>query len=432
METVISRLENRQPQKNEGFLAKALKNNERVIREKENTSVEFIKQLAEKYEDLLKVVSFAGGKDSTVIAMLVKKALGSIPLFFSDTTLEFPETYAFIESFADKYGFKLIKDDSGKFYKYPQNFFKLCNELGPPSMRYRWCCTVFKAQPVNLFYKTVNGNVLAFDGIRKNESHAREKYQEVTLIKKICRQIASYPIFHWREVDVWFYILHKKIDYNPLYALGHTRVGCKFCPNASPSNCFFRKLTHPKLWSRFEKVLETYAQKYGKDRNWIDSNYWRLRLPKKDNVIAVSPHKPCGSDDYFIYDFKVPFDKQFLEHFKPFGEAVVKEISKSQYFEVESINPFKMWGVVGGSKLSVSFNPQVFPEAKKIFERQLTKALNCIGCGGCMGICPVGAIGISNGRMRIDSHLCTHCKKCLKTRCIAVDFKRRRKVVKDS
>jgi len=432
LEIVESRLKNCVPERNEGFLKRLRQSNERAIREKESTSVKFVKETSEKYRDLFRVISFAGGKDSSVVAILVKKALGSIPLFFSDTTLEFPETYSFIESFAEKYGFELIKDNDGKFYRSPQNFFKLCDQLGPPSMRYRWCCTVFKAQPVNLFYKTLKGDVLAFDGIRKNESHTREKYHAVTSVKKICRQIATYPIFRWREADVWFYILHRKIDYNPLYELGHTRVGCRVCPNASPSNCFFRKLTHPKLWSEFERVLESYAERYGKDRNWIDSNYWRLRLPKKDKIVAVSPHKPCGSEDYFIYDFKSPFDKHFLEHFKPFGDIVMKETSKLQYFQIEAKNPFSMGGFVGGSRLRVSFNPQVFPEAKKIFERQLTKALNCISCGGCVGTCPVGAISISDGQLKIDSNLCTHCKKCLKGRCIAVNFKRERKVVKNT
>jgi len=427
-EIIESRLKNHMPEPKEKFLKKLRRSNKKVLKKKEKNSIRFIKETSEKYQDLFKTVSFAGGKDSSVVAILAKKALGDISLFFSDTTLEYSETYKFVEDFAKKYHFGLIKDENGKFYRSPQNFFKLCDELGPPSIRYRWCCTVFKAQPVNVFYKTINGDVLTFDGTRKNESRTRENYEEVSPVKKIYHQIAAYPILRWREADVWFYILFNQIDYNPLYELGHTRVGCFPCPNASPSNCFFRKLTHPELWSEFEKILEKYAQRYGKDRNWIDCNIWRLRLPKKDKVTVVSPYKPCASDHSMVYDFKFPVDRSLLEHFKPFDDVLVKEIANSEYFRVESKNPFEMSGIIGSSKLTVSFNPQNFLEAKKLFERQLTRALNCVGCGGCVGICPVGAISIVKGQFTIDSNRCNHCKRCTQS-CIALNFKTERKVI---
>lgn len=429
-EVIESRLNNHVPEGKGKSLKKLRRSNEKALKEKEKNSIRFIKETSKKYQDLFKTISFAGGKDSSVVAILAKKALGDIPLFFSDTTLEYSETYKFVEDFAKKYHFELIKDENGKFYRSPQNFFELCDELGPPSIRYRWCCTVFKAQPVNEFYKAINGDVLTFDGTRKNESRTRKNYEEISSVKKICRQIAAYPILSWREADVWFYILFNKIAYNPLYELGYTRVGCFPCPNASPSNCFFRKLTHPELWGEFEKVLERYAEKYGKDRNWIDGNYWRLRLPKKDRVTVVSPYNPCASDHSLVYDFKFPIDRHLLEHFKPFGDVVMGEIAQSEYFRLKSRNPFKMSGIVGGSRLTVAFDPQSFPKAKKLFEKQLTRALNCVGCGGCIGICPFGAISILSNHFTIDSNKCAHCKKCLQGTCIAMNFKTERKIIK--
>lgn len=431
-EVIKSRLKNHVPESKEKFLKKSRCSNEKVLKEKEKNSMRFIKETSEKYQDLFKTISFAGGKDSSVVAILVKKALGNVPLFFSDTTLEYPETYRFIEDFAEKYHFELIKGENGKFYRSSQNFLKLCDELGPPSIRYRWCCTVLKAFPVNVYYKTINGDVLAFDGTRKNESRTRKNYEEISAVKKICHQIAAYPILSWRGADVWFYILFNEIDYNPLYELGHTRVGCMYCPNASPSNCFFRKLTHPELWGEFERVLEKYAERYDKDRNWIDGNYWRLRLPKKDLVTVVSPYRPCSSDHSFSYNFKFPINQHMPEYFKPFGEITVKEMSGSggNFFKLESENPFKMTGIINGSTMNVSFNPQSFLKSKKLFERQLTKALNCVNCGGCIGSCPFGAINIQDNQFTIDSDKCTHCKKCVRSTCIAMNFKTERKVIK--
>ncbi|MDR0850533.1 MAG: 4Fe-4S binding protein [Christensenellaceae bacterium] len=37
----------------------------------------------------------------------------------------------------------------------------------------------------------------------------------------------------------------------------------------------------------------------------------------------------------------------------------------------------------------------------------------CIGCGGCMGICPVGAITMENGRAKIDPEKCIGCHSCI-------------------
>ncbi|MBI5252799.1 MAG: phosphoadenosine phosphosulfate reductase family protein, partial [Euryarchaeota archaeon] len=116
---------------------------------------EFIKETSKKYSENFKVVSFGGGKDSVAVSFLVKKALRDIPLFFADTTLEYPETYEFIERFAHKYDFELVRDDNGNFYRSDQDFFELCKKLGPPSIRYRWCCYVFKAYSVNKFYENL-------------------------------------------------------------------------------------------------------------------------------------------------------------------------------------------------------------------------------------------------------------------------------------
>lgn len=432
LDLVKSRLRHHTPETKKKFMRKTKRSNEKVLKEKEAEAIKFIKSVSKEYRERFKVISFSGGKDSSVTAVLVKKALKKVPLFFSDTTLEFPETHEFVEKFARKYRFELIRDENGKFYRSPQDFFKLCDDLGPPSILYRWCCTVFKAYPVNEFNKKLNRDVLAFDGIRKYESQIRSKYDKVSRIKKIPRQVAAYPIFLWTEADVWFYTLYNKIDYNPLYELGHTRVGCWVCPNASPSNCFFREFTHPELWAKFEKVLEEYAKKYNKDRNWIIDNYWRLRRPKRDNVVAVTPGKPCQSEQSrYTYNFKKPISRPMLEFFKPFGDVIIKEMSQSEvnFFKLESENPFKITGMVNGSTINVSFNPQSFLESKKLFERQLTRALNCVNCGGCVGTCPFGAINIQNNYLTIDSGKCVHCKKCVQSNCMALKYKTERKII---
>ena len=59
-----------------------------------NEAIEFVKRAASKFDDEHIVISFSGGKDSTVTADIAVKALSnpSIVHVFGDTTLEFPTT----------------------------------------------------------------------------------------------------------------------------------------------------------------------------------------------------------------------------------------------------------------------------------------------------------------------------------------------------
>jgi phosphoadenosine phosphosulfate reductase len=38
------------------------------------------------------------------------------------------------------------------------------------------------------------------------------------------------PVIDWTEGDVWEYIRERGLPYNPLYDMGHRRVGCIGCP----------------------------------------------------------------------------------------------------------------------------------------------------------------------------------------------------------
>lgn len=36
----------------------------------------------------------------------------------------------------------------------------------------------------------------------------------------------------------------------------------------------------------------------------------------------------------------------------------------------------------------------------------------CIGCGSCLGVCPVGAISMVDGQANINYNKCIGCKMC--------------------
>ena len=87
-------------------------------------------------------VSFSGGKDSTVVSDLVRKALSKPDIIhvFGNTTLEFPETYDYIQRFKkENRKTPMLRAENKE-----QDFFSLCESFGPPSRALRWCCTIFK------------------------------------------------------------------------------------------------------------------------------------------------------------------------------------------------------------------------------------------------------------------------------------------------
>lgn len=129
----------------------------------------FIQETAKSYPEENIVISFSGGKDSTVTADLVVRALSnpSIVHIFGDTTLEFPATLIYAKRFRDNNPKVIFKTAKNK----EQDFYKVCEDIGSPARMMRWCCSMFKTGPItrvlNSLYK--NTNILTFYGIRKSE-----------------------------------------------------------------------------------------------------------------------------------------------------------------------------------------------------------------------------------------------------------------------
>ena len=87
-------------------------------------------------------VSVSGGKDSSVVASLVLRALGTQQILhiYGDTTLEFPESYEYVKRFRKEHPKTPIITSRNK----DKDFYELAETLGSPSRQMRWCCTVFK------------------------------------------------------------------------------------------------------------------------------------------------------------------------------------------------------------------------------------------------------------------------------------------------
>ena len=213
------------------------------------------------------IVSFSGGKDSTATADVVIKALGNphITHLFGNTTLEFPMTTEYAERYRKSHPmaeFRIAQNTD-------QNFYEVCKEIGPPARMMRWCCSMFKTGPITrvLNRKFGDKQILTFYGIRKNESVSRSKYSRVTEnteAVKIQKQTVASPIFDWKDLDVWLYLLSEKVDFNGAYRLGYDRVGCWCCPNNNLRAQFLSRIYMKEKSEKWRTFLVDFARQIGK------------------------------------------------------------------------------------------------------------------------------------------------------------------------
>lgn len=383
-------------------------------------------------------VSFSGGKDSTVVSDLVRKATGnpSIIHIFGNTTLEFPQTYEYIERFrTTNKRTPMLRAENKE-----QDFFNLCETFGPPSRTLRWCCTIFKTGFIGeKIKKTFNGRktVLTFYGIRRNESASRNTYERSSQGKKITQQLVASPIIDWMDYDIWLYLLTTGIDFNEAYRLGYTRVGCWCCPNNSGWSQFLASIYMPEQYKRFRNILLDFAIKMGKEdpEEYVTSGGWKARqggagIELSKNV-AIS-FKPCATDaKSFNYVLNRPISDDLYEFFKPFGLldfTMGKErLGEVYILDFKTKQPIiKLQGRHGTNELRITILSTPIAGKKKIneierkFKCQITKFQLCAGCHACENICKHSAIRLikegeedTEYKYLIDETKCIHCFECI-------------------
>ena len=391
----------------------------------------FIRNAASKFPEERIVVSFSGGKDSTVTADLAVKALSNPSLvhIFGDTTLEFPSTIEYAHRFRDAHPdaiFQIAKNDE-------QNFYDVCEDIGPPARMMRWCCSMFKTGPItrviNSLYRSQQ--ILTFYGIRKSESVSRSKYNRIednADAVKIQQQTVASPIFFWKDIDIWLYLIAENVDFNDAYRLGYDRVGCWCCPNNNQRAQFLSKIHMPEQSKKWRGFLIGFAKKIGKPdpETYVDSGKWKARQGGNGlasaNDVKIRFTNCTAEDHAKIYRLVRAFDDELVGMFVPFGR-VAPELGKKLLREVIvldhrtnvpilSLQPFNQDGYDYAVKVR-TMNIADHDELQRMVGYQIRKFNACRKCLKCESLCRVGAITINNFGYYIDPQKCVHCKTCM-------------------
>ncbi|HSQ93765.1 MAG TPA: aminotransferase class V-fold PLP-dependent enzyme [Methanoregula sp.] len=213
-------------------------------------------------------VSFSGGKDSTAVLHIARKA-GVTKAFFIDTGIEFPETIAFVRS----QGVEVIQ----KAF----DFWQAAEKAGPPGKDNRWCCKLLKLHPLKL-YLADTGPCITVQGNRWYESWNRAGLDETSQNPANPLQLNISPIRNWRALEVFLYLWWQGLRVNPLYDKGLERIGCYLCPAMLESEYEELKTIQPAFAERWTAFLESWAAKKGYPGAFSSWGLWRWRsLPPK-------------------------------------------------------------------------------------------------------------------------------------------------------
>lgn len=395
----------------------------------------FIRSSSEKFKEMDMFISFSGGKDSTVTADLVTRALSNpkIMHIFGDTTLEFPFTYEYVARFKKEHPKTPLISARNK----DKDFEELCQLIGPPSRVMRWCCTVFKTGTIQKKIKSLyrdKNQILTFYGIRRSESASRSKYERESDSPKITKQRIVSPIIDWMDFDVWLYLLTSGIDFNEAYRLGYARVGCWCCPNNSGWSEFLSRIHMHEQSEHFREMLVKFAKSIGKEdpEEYVDEGGWKARQGGNGVAYAqksVVAFKPCAlEENAFNYELQRAISKELYELFKPFG-FLNFDMGNSRLGEVYILNRkgevvLKLQGRIGTKELKVTIlNPHIagakdLKTAEERIKCQITKYQMCMGCLACESVCKYNALAIKEGQegaieYRILDDKCMRCGECV-------------------
>jgi phosphoadenosine phosphosulfate reductase len=316
---------------------------------------------------------------------------------------------------------------------------------------------MFKTGPITRILNRLYGekSILTFYGIRKCESLSRSKYNrdqkpwieqfdengdllrdengrevrgEAFDAVKIQKQRVASPIFLWKDIDVWLYILSTGIDFNKAYQLGYDRVGCWCCPNNNARAQFFTQIYMPEQYKRWHDFLVSFAKRIGKPdaEEYIDSGAWKARQGG-NGLTAAQDIKICyanctNEDNAKVYQLNKPIDDSFIELFIPFGK-IATELGRKMISEtiivdlatnvpILSIQPFLHGGYDYAVKVK-TMNAAKHDDVQRMVGYQIKKYNACRRCLKCESLCKHQAISINKGVYHIDTRRCRRCKMCV-------------------
>jgi 3'-phosphoadenosine 5'-phosphosulfate sulfotransferase (PAPS reductase)/FAD synthetase len=247
-----------------------------------------IREWLERYPEAS--VSFSGGKDSTVLLHIARQVKKDIPVYFSNTGLEYPEIVEFVKSVGgveivrpkmsflevvSKYGYPVVSKRMAQYIGEVQRtkspYLKALRLTGTrkdgtlspmAKISNKWqflteapfkisdqCCKHLKKNPLDSLGGYPIIGTMAQDSDQRLKMYFKHGCNAYDLARP-----RSTPLSFWKEEDIWEYLRRFNVPYSKIYDMGYTRTGCMFCMfglhmEAKPTRFERMQTTHPQLYN---------------------------------------------------------------------------------------------------------------------------------------------------------------------------------------
>jgi phosphoadenosine phosphosulfate reductase len=164
------------------------------------------------------------GPEGVVLMHMLSRITPEMPVFYLDTDLFFPETYALRDQLQEKLGLTFLRVTTQTSLNEQAQTYG--DELWAENPNL--CCQIRKVAPLRQYLATQQAWVTA---IRRSQTLQRANAQVIEW-DRANGLVKLNPLAFWSHDDVWMYIQINDLPTNTLHEQGYKSIGCFPCTRA--------------------------------------------------------------------------------------------------------------------------------------------------------------------------------------------------------